>query len=139
MAGRGISGSGRGRGVLLLWATSMATAACADGGLASSLTPDIGGTRDMTVSSDGPPVGGENAGGAGGSTGGPGAKPGLNAITQPTMHSSATSAQEPQPWSWKPGGKKGSAPGRTTGWSVSGFSQRAGQSPHIENAKPPMV
>jgi Cys-rich repeat protein len=48
----------------------MATAACADGGLASSLTPDIGGTRDMTVSSDGPPVGGENAGGAGGSTGG---------------------------------------------------------------------
>jgi len=102
-------------------------------------------SENTTLKLKPPPALGQGAGGtgtsggAGGSTGGPGAKPGLNAITQPTMHSSATSAQEPQPWSWKPGGKKGSAPGRTTGWSVSGFSQRAGQSPHIENAKPPMV
>ena len=67
------------------------------------------------------------SGGAGGSTGGPGAKPGLNAITQPTMHSLDTASQELQEGSWKPGGKMGSEPGRITGFSVEGSSQREGQ------------
>jgi hypothetical protein len=69
MAGRGTKTSGRARCAALLWATSMAASACADGGLASSLTQDLGGTRDMTVATDGPPVGGENTGGTGGAGG----------------------------------------------------------------------